>query len=45
MRWHLEYGGDLDAIVENSDFEYIYDERKSGTERYHGLVEPECQDL
>ena len=45
MRWIIEYGGDLDAIVEQSDFEYIYDARKPQNERHHGLIEPECHDL
>lgn len=35
-------GTGLDAAVDRSGFEWIYDGRKSGMARYHGLVTADC---
>ena len=32
----------FDKIMEDSYFEWVYDERKQGMERYHGLLTQEC---
>ena len=32
----------FDKIVERSEYQWVIDERKSGVDRYHGLLEPEC---
>ena len=32
----------FDKIVEESDFEWVIDERKEGADQYFGLIEPEC---
>lgn len=36
------YNGDFDKILAQSNYEYIYDGRQSGIERYAGLLTEEC---
>jgi len=38
----IMYGQDIDAIIEQSDFEWIFDDRKEGYEKYHGVIPEEC---
>ena len=38
----LAYGNDIDEYIDSSGFEWIYDGRKPGMERYHGNLEPDC---
>ena len=32
----------VDRIAEESDMEWIYDDRKEGEAKYHGILDPEC---
>lgn len=32
----------FDQIVSQSSMKWVYDGRKNGPDRYHGLIEPEC---
>lgn len=38
----LKNDEDIDEIVAKSNWEWIIDERKYGTDRYHGLVSQDC---
>jgi hypothetical protein len=38
----LAYNADLDQFIEESNFEWIYDGRAEGYDRYHGVIEEEC---
>ena len=42
----IEYGmlgnGDVRGIVERSGFQYVYDGKERGKDRYYGLIEDEC---
>lgn len=42
MEYALMYNADFDAIVKHSNFQWIFDERKEGNEKYHGLLRPNC---
>ena len=32
----------FDQIIDGSEYEWIYDERKVGTDRWHGILDEEC---
>ena len=32
----------FDSIAEQSDWDWVYDERKEGEAKYHGILEKEC---
>lgn len=42
MQYAIMYNADFDSVVEGSDFEWIFDDRKMIWEKYHGLLEIEC---
>ena len=42
MEYALLHGADFDAIVKQSGFQWVFDDRKTGIDKYHGLLEPSC---
>lgn len=42
IEYALLFNSDLDSLVESTNFEWVYDGRKQGTSRYHGLIDEEC---
>ena len=42
LEFALQYGGDFDGIMANSNFEWIFDGRQQGYARYHNTLSPEC---
>ena len=42
LEYSLLYGADFDSLLENTNFEWVFDGRKVGVQRYHGLLEEDC---
>ena len=38
----IMYGVDIDPIIAQSDFEWVFDDRKEGYEKYHDVIPEEC---
>ena len=42
IQYAFLYNVSVDEVIKTSDFEWIYDERKLGIDRYCGLISEEC---
>jgi hypothetical protein len=42
LEYALLYNGDFDAVLATTDYEWIFDGRKKGMERYHDVITEEC---
>jgi hypothetical protein len=38
----LLYEADFDQILRNTKFEFVFDGRKTGMDRYYGHLDPDC---
>ena len=42
LEYALLYGADFDSLAKDTNFEFVYDERKKGLSKYHGLLTEDC---
>ena len=42
MEYALLFNADFDIIVKNSNFQWVFDDRKRGDSKYHNLIESYC---